>query len=428
MKTRKNVFIIGLIFLFLVIGIIFVNLLFFFLPIPLIILLFLSIITYNDEEIIITVKREVSKERIYEDDEVEVHLDIENKGNKLDFIEIYDDIPKKARIVNGSNYAAVSLNKNEKISLKYVISCKVRGFYPVGPLKLRIRDYFDLFYREKTIEDTKHITVLPHLEDIKNIPIKSKANLFPGYIHARRAGIGTEFYGLRKYLPGDSFKHINWKSLAKFNDLMVNEFSLESTTDFIIIIDSRKIESLGSLKYNPLEYTIKAAGSLASFFLSKRDRVGIIAYGKEEGELNWVYPESGKKQLYKILEELVEIQSHGEYTFNNMINQISISMMPKKSSIIFISSLQNDDTIYNGIEQLTKYGFNILVLSPSNPDIEYSLQKKDEIDKVSYRILEFERKNFISRIRKTGAMVIDWDPAIPLEVSLEEVKKYQVVH
>jgi len=428
MQTLKIVSIIGGCFFLLFLGLFFVTWMFIVFMIPLVILIILSVISFQDEDVQIDINRHVSKERAFENDEVDVVLEIKNKGKSINFLEIYDDLPDKVEIIKGSNYTALSLNKNEKITLNYTLLCKVRGHFPLGPLKLRIRDFFDLFYKEKIMESSTYLMVLPHLEELRNAPLKTRANLFPGAVYARQAGIGMEFYGLRKYVPGDNVKHINWKALAKFNNLMVNEFILESTTDVIIIIDSRDIESMGTPKYNPLEYSIKAGGSLASFFLKRRDRVGLIAYGKKEGKINWVYPESGSKQLYKILEELVQIQAYGEYNFNSMINQASIHMLPKKSFIIFISSLQNDESIPEGIEKLSRMGFNTLVLSPSSIDIEYSLKENDEIDDISYKILDFERKNDISRLRNTGTMVIDWNPSLPLEVMLEEVKKYQMAH
>jgi uncharacterized protein (DUF58 family) len=427
MKTLKNIGIIGGCLTLIFLGLLFVNWIFIIFSVPLLIFLFLSIASFRGEDIDIDVRRSVSKDRVFENDEIEVTLTIENKGRSISFLEIYDKLPKKVIIEEGSNYSALSLDKNEKVTLKYKVLCKVRGFYPIGPLKLRIRDYFDLFYKEKIIDSDNYLIVMPHLEELRDIPIRSKANLYPGSVYARQSGIGMEFYGLRKYHPGDGFKHINWKALAKFNNLMVNEFILESTTDVILIIDSRYVESVGSVKHNPLEHSVKAAGSIASFFLKRRDRVGLIAYGKSEGEITWVYPESGKKQLFKILEELVEIKADGEYAFNSFINQASIYMLPKKSFIIFISSLQNDATIFEGVERLIRMGFKTLVLSPSSIDIEYSLRENDEIDDIAYRILDFDRKNSITKLRNTGALVIDWNPSTPLFVPLEEVKKYQLM-
>jgi hypothetical protein len=101
-------------------------------------------------------------------------------------------------------------------------------------------------------------------------------------------------------------------------------------------------------------------------------------------------------------------------------------MLPKKSIIVFISSLEGDLTIPDGVKQLIALGYNIIVLSPSSIDIEYSMQTIDANNELAHRILSFERENYISQIRNSGARVVEWDPTQPLAVSLEEVGKYQI--
>ena len=100
-------------------------------------------------------------------------------------------------------------------------------------------------------------------------------------------------------------------------------------------------------------------------------------------------------------------------------------MLPKKALILFISSLEGDGSIPVAIEDLITRGFNIIILSPSPIDIEYSLQTVDANYDLAHRILAFERSNFLSQLRNTGARVIDWNPTLPLAVSLKEVERYQ---
>ena len=164
---------------------------------------------------------------------------------------------------------------------------------------------------------------------------------------------------------------------------------------------------------------------MASKFLKQRDRVGLIIYGKSEGKIKWIYPESGKKQLYKMIRELVEVQSEGDFLFHGVINITMTHMLPKKSLIILISSLDQDQTIPKAVENLIARSFNVIVLSPSPIDIEYSLNKEDPYYQVAGRILSFERNVYLSKIRNTGARVVDWNPNIPLAASLKEVERYQ---
>jgi len=394
--------------------------------IPLLIFLFIGVIFFHSRDINIEVTRSLSNIKVFENDNVEVILRLRNRGATINFLETYDTLPDKVNIEKGSNYSALNLKKNEEIVFKYEISCPLRGHYPLGPLCFRVRDYLGMFYKETILDNPSELTVIPQIEDIGDISVKAKANPYPGIMQAKQAGTGTEFFGLRTYVTGDTFKRINWKSFARFNSLMVNEFELESTTDVIILLDARNIQGIGTLKHNPLEYGIKAAVSITSHFLKRRDRVGLVAYGKSEGQLRWVYPESGKKQLFKIIGELVEVQADGNFPLSAVINEAATYMLPKKSFIVFISSLEDDWSIPEAMEHLIALGFNVIVLSPSPIDIEYSIYPTDANYKLAHRLLSFDRGNFIAKLRNSGARVVDWNPTLPLALSLKEVERYQI--
>jgi uncharacterized protein (DUF58 family) len=393
---------------------------------PLFFILFASVLSFYSEKIDLEVVRSLSNVKIFEHDKIEVTVKIKNNGASIGFLELYDTISGKVKVVKGSNYSIISLKKGEEITFKYEISCPLRGRYHIGPLLFRVKDYFGLFFKEAMAETESFVTVIPQIEDIRDIEVRAKANIFPGIMQTKHSGIGTEFFGIRDYTSGDTFKRINWKSFARFNSPMVNEYELESTTDVILIIDARGIQGFGTLKHNPMEYGIKAATAITSHFLKRRDRVGLIAYGRQDGHLQWVYPESGKKQLYKIIEEIVALEAFGEFPLSGVIYEAVTHMLPKKASIIFISSLEGDWTIPKAVEDLVARGFNVIVISPSPADIEFSLQTADVNSTLAHRILSFERKNFLSQIRNTGARVVDWNPTLPLAVSLKEVEKYQI--
>ena len=426
MRTTKCAgIVIGFIFIF-IFSMLFLEWLVLIFMLPLIFILFASVISFYGENVNIQVVRSLSNIKIFEHDKIEVTLKLKNFGNSINFLEIYDTLPNKVKVVKGSNYSVINLKKGEEIDFTYEISCPIRGRYIFGPLFFRVRDFFGMFYKEALVQTESIVSVIPQIEEIRDIQVTAKANIYPGIMQTKHAGIGTEFFGIREYSPGDTFKRINWKSFARFNNPMVNEFELESTTDVIIIVDARGVQSIGSIKHNPMEYSIRAASAITSHFLKRRDRVGLISYGQPDGRLKWIYPESGKKQLYKIIEELVAIQAFGDFPLNGVIFQAITHMIPKKALIIFISSLEGDGSIPIALEDLNARGYNIIVLSPSPIDIEYSLLTTDANYDLAHRILKFERNNFLSQIRNTGARVVDWNPTLPLAVSLKEVEKYQI--
>src|SRR5439155_17432772 len=53
-----------------------------------------------------------------------------------------------------------------------------------------------------------------------------------------------------------------------------------------------------------LDLTVRAAASLAHRYLQRKDRVGIVSFG---GYLSWLLPASGTRQLYRIVDSLLQM-------------------------------------------------------------------------------------------------------------------------
>lgn len=53
-----------------------------------------------------------------------------------------------------------------------------------------------------------------------------------------RPGMGTEFYGVRKYQPGDYYRQINWKATARRGELITNERMRDVGGAFYLILEA----------------------------------------------------------------------------------------------------------------------------------------------------------------------------------------------
>ena len=75
--------------------------------------------------------------------------------------------------------------------------------------------------------------------------------MYSGATTLKTPGPGMEFYALREYLPGDSFRSINWKALARTGEMMVNEKTRDAVTDVFVIVDTRDVTRIGTVLKNP---------------------------------------------------------------------------------------------------------------------------------------------------------------------------------
>ena len=190
--------------------------------------------------------RKLSSARLFEDGELSVTLRMQNDSPLAKILEVRDRVPEVMRIKEGSNYILMELGPRRETFIEYTIECPLRGFYSIGPVAVRIQDPFGLFHKEKEMHVYDDFLVFPKMEDLKETFVKSRVpKIFTGAVNIRQPGPGSEFYSLREYFDGDSFRAINWSAYARSGKLMVNERERDAVSDIIIIVDSRAVAETG---------------------------------------------------------------------------------------------------------------------------------------------------------------------------------------
>jgi uncharacterized protein (DUF58 family) len=250
------------------------------------------------------------------------------------------------------------------------------------------------------------------MEDLKDTFVKSRVpKIFTGAVNIRQPGPGSEFYSLREYFDGDSFRSINWNAYAKSGKLMVNERERDAVSDIILIVDSRAVSETGPVSRNALVYSTRAAASLAKFFLSRRDSVGLITYGDEVVSVD---RDTGKKQLYVLLTKLAGAVARGNIPLQVVVNRI-LPHINKGSPIIVLSNLEDDPTIITALRDFRARNFDVTVLSPSSLEFEFDAKR---LDRTGYEVLKTERDVVISELRGLGVNIMDWEPDMLLSTAL----------
>ena len=192
---------------------------------------------------------------------------------------------------------------------------------------------------------------------------------------------------------------------------MVNERERDAVSDIIIIVDSRSVSETGPVSRNALVYPTRAAASLAKYFLSRRDSVGIITYGDEVVSVD---RDTGKKQLYVILTKLAGAMAAGNIPLQVVVNRI-LPHINRGSPIIFLSNLEDDPTIVNALRDFRARNFDVTVLSPSSLEFEFDAKR---LDRIGYEVLKTERDILISELSGLGVNIMDWEPDMLLSTAL----------
>ena len=113
------------------------------------------------------------------------------------------------------------------------------GEYDSRSIFLDVLGPLGLFRRRCTIPVSIKYTVFPRVVQIAIESAKLIGKSGIGETPVDRPGIGTEFYEMRDYSPGDDYRQVNWKASGRLGRLMVNEKMKEVGASYYLILDAR---------------------------------------------------------------------------------------------------------------------------------------------------------------------------------------------
>lgn len=355
--------------------------------------------------------RILSTNRMTEDDRLEVRLDLENLTRAPRTFEIMDVLPDHIAAEKGRTGGSVRLPPRGRRSIKYEVKTPVKGFYEIGPVLIRETDAMRFFYDEGKVDIKSHLKVYPRTFDVSAIRLKSKIpKLYAGSTMINKPGHGTEFYSLRDYVAGDPYKDIDWSAYARTRKLMVKEHEMEAVIDLALLLDYRSGTRFGRKTNNVHLASARAAASIAEHLTRRRDRVGLTIYGESVIHLQ---RGSSTKNLDRILNRISGEETKGEMPLAAAVSTI-IHDIRKGMPVVVITSMENDDTVYDGLKKLRAYGCDVTLIVPySDDDAIY------DTDSDRHGVLMKElRMSRIGDISGLGVIVIEWNIDEPLNQAL----------
>lgn len=124
-----------------------------------------------------------------------------------------------------------------------VVTPRQRGVFEVGPLLIHCNYPLGLAEVELPVTPKAVVHVAPRLGRIRRGALRrflSQRTPTLGGVRTRPIRHPTgqmEFHGLRPFRPGDSPRHIHWRTSARRGELMVREFEEYPNDDLVLIVD-----------------------------------------------------------------------------------------------------------------------------------------------------------------------------------------------
>ena len=374
---------------------------------------FLLVLTLPRPEV--TINRVNSNPLLFENNEVNVQLNLNKVQGGFGTVEVFDRIPEFSELNRGLNNMVY--NPRNQAELHYRVKFPLRGYYSIGPTKVRVADHFNIFYTDQTMGEKEPVSIFPHVAGLKDFKLRSRKNIyFPGDFLTPQAGSSTEFYNIRDYLKTDPFKKINWKVYARKRELMVNEYEKENICDTMIFLDARSITNIGSIKENTLESNIKLALAIANFLILHRNQVGMVVYNDE---VKVMPPKPGLKQRNDILRFLTGVYARGWIGLDGAF-YYARAYIKSKTTIVILSNLDYDHSLYTEVQNLVGFNNRILIITPSSIDFELKAAGySGPLEKV--HLFKLSRQNYITELRSLGVDVVEYTTEDTVEDILDKI-------
>jgi len=155
--------------------------------------------------------------------------------------------------------------------------------------------------------------LIAHTTDLELVIRHVLAGLGQGVHAGRERGSGVEFSEYRAYAPGDEWRRVDWKLLARADRYYVREAERDSHVAVWLLLDasasmaepSRSIAGLDKLSY--ARTLLACIGAIAQ---RQGDAFGLVVLSG--GRVQFVPAARGPRQLQRVLAKLAQVQAEGD--------------------------------------------------------------------------------------------------------------------
>ena len=279
------------------------------------------------------IEHELSRDRLFEGEPVTVTVRV-SAGAPIALIELVGPRPASGEIVSGRHRTAMTVRSGETATWSYDIRFPVRGVHDLGTIAVRVSDRFGV----RTWEHPPRGRESP----CASIRASRRCRSCRRPLHARASvgdhvsaalGEGIEPGDIRPFAPGDRVRQVNWRASLRLGTLYVTQRHRERNADVVLMLDT--LAEVGRAPRTTLDFGTRAAASLATAYLARKDRVGLITYG---GLIHWVRPASGRTQYERIVEALARTTVVFTYVAKDLA-VVPPRVLPSKAVVLAITPL-----------------------------------------------------------------------------------------
>lgn len=219
----------------------------------------------------------IETDRVVVGKEVDADLTMTNTG-RGSRMPTQIDVPVGAELVE---VPVPFLGPGSEVEQRIAIPTSKRGLIPVGPASLTKSSPIGIVSSEMTWGKAHRVYVYPRTITLPSTQVGLMRDL-EGISSRRIVTDDLSFHAIRDYVPGDSRRHIHWKSTAKTGALMVRQYDQTVRSELMVVLDNNMESYLDDEEF---ELAVSAASSFALQGLTEGRDLSVISGPRNERAL-----------------------------------------------------------------------------------------------------------------------------------------------
>ena len=358
---------------------------------------------------------EISTDRVFEGDAVAVTVSVTTRS-AIPLLELLEPLPQGSQLASGRNRALMSLRPGQTASFRYEVRWAGRGLHDLGTVVVRGRDRWGIRAWERRHAERTRVRVYPRIVSLRSLPRPFHTQTSIGDYTSPALGEGIEPGDIRQFTPGDRIRQVNWRASLRLGSLYVTQRHLERNADVVLMLDT--LAQVGVAPESTLDFGVRAAASLATAYLARKDRVGLIVYG---GLIDWARPGSGRAQYERLAGTLLRADIVFTYVAKDLA-LVPPRVLPPHALVIAITPLLDPRFTKAALDVVAR-GFDLIALVVSPVAVTRALLGGSEADDLACRLWALERRAQLDGLRRHGIAVLEWNPGEPLEPALAGLRR-----
>jgi len=195
-------------------------------------------------------------------------------------VTIRANVPVAAERASATEPLVTLARTQSESSITVPLTWETVGQHTVVEATVSVRDAAGLFVQEFDAGSTPSVTVeAPSLGPVHIGQSGERLLRGVGEHESRGSQGGLSAEEIRKYVPGDAMKYVDWKATARLDEPHVREYEAESNRQTVLVVDHRSPMADGPAGRTKLDHLRAVASAIRQRTDADRDPIGYLTVG-----------------------------------------------------------------------------------------------------------------------------------------------------